>query len=66
MAVWRVSILCAWESDDVQVMQENPKDFFGHVGDFLAPDSVGARATHVEDETDWPLGLAWFGVSKVG
>jgi hypothetical protein len=55
-----------WRGDHVQVVQEDPEYFFSYVCNFFAPDSVWARASHVEDESNWALRLAWLGVSKVG
>ena len=35
------------ERDNVQLMQEDPEDFFGDVGNFTAPVSVGPRLLHL-------------------
>ena len=57
MAIWRVSIVCAWKCNDIQIVEEDPEYFFGHVSDFFAPDTVGTRTSHIKNEADWALGL---------
>ena len=65
MSVWRVSTRCAWKGDNVQIVEEDPEYFFCYVCNFFAPDAVGTRASHIEDEADWALGLIGYGVSKI-
>lgn len=59
-------IACFRESDDVEIVQEDPEYFLGYVGYFFAPDAVGTITAHLEDESDRALGLAGFLVAEIG
>jgi hypothetical protein len=45
-----------FEWDDIVVVQEDPEDFFGDADDLFAPDAIGSRLLHFEDEVQW-LGI---------
>lgn len=42
------------------MVQEDPEDFFGHVGDFARPQFVGAWDVHAQNEVDGSS-VVWFG-----
>lgn len=65
--VHRLAIMVSgsWKSNDVQVVEEYPKDLLRDVDHFLAPDSVRTWASHFEDEADGSLRLCWFWVFEV-
>lgn len=54
------------EGDHIQVVQENPEDLFGHIGDFFAPDSIGASLVYIGDERYWLVVIFRGRVSEVG
>ena len=48
--------------DDVEVVEEDPEDFFCYVAYFSAPEFVGSWDAHVEDEVDGSIDgfFCWF------
>jgi hypothetical protein len=55
-----------WKRNDVQIVKENPEDFFCHIDYLFAPDSIWARASHIQDKPNRSLGLVWFWIPEVG
>lgn len=50
---------------NVKVMQEDPEDFFGDVGDFLTPEFVWSRDMHAQNEGHGSVRFGFLGLSKV-
>lgn len=53
------------EGDHIQVVQENPEDLFGHIGDFFAPHSIRASLVYIGDERYWLVVIFQGRVSEV-
>lgn len=47
------------ERDHIQMVKEDPEDFFGDIGNFLGPDTVRPRLVYIGDERDWLVVLLW-------
>jgi hypothetical protein len=54
-----------WKRDHIQVVKEDPEDFFGDVADFAGPELVWPRSVHCEDEGDWQIRLRSWPSTKV-
>lgn len=53
------------EWHDVQVVQEDPEDFFCDVYDFAVPDDVGAGLVHLFDPGERLFASFWSGIAEV-
>lgn len=52
--------------DDIQVVEEYPKNFLSNVDHFLTPDSVGPGLMHFRNPAWWLGGLGLRRIAKVG
>jgi hypothetical protein len=53
------------KGDDVQIVQENPENFFGYIDNLFTPNPVWPWSSHLKNKADWSLRLTWLRVAKI-
>jgi hypothetical protein len=53
------------EWNHIEVMKEDPEDFFGHICYLLAPDSIWSGLVYIGNEGDWLTLIFWRRISQV-
>ena len=61
----RVIIAAGWESNDIQIMEEDPEYLLRDIHNLFAPHSVWTGTMHIEDKADRSLRLAGLGVFEI-